>query len=344
MSYKIVRIGLIGCGFMAGEHLRHLQLLDDCKLVSVSDVDPSAIERLKKIAPWIDGVDEFKDYRDMIAAGGLDAVIVATPHSLHHEQALFALHNNLDALIEKPMVSRAAEAREIAHLAKEKKKLVMVGYQRHTEPPYAHARQIIASGELGKLHYVNAIQTQGWFRDKLGTWRTDPRFNELGYIADSGSHLIDAIQWISGSEVEEVIARTDNLSSEVPVNAAIFLRYSSGALASISMVGSAPEWHEQVRFYGELGEIICRFNYDEHYQAANSSVEIIDQNNYSIQRPLRMLPPRSNPTRNFINSLLGTEEPLCTVEDGMMTAVILEAIQASAKDGGKPVMMSMKKS
>ena len=169
-----------------------------------------------------------------------------------------------------------------------------------------------------------------------------PKYNELGYIADSGSHLIDAIQWISGSEVEEVIARTDNLSSEVPVNATIFLRYSSGASASISLVGSAPEWHEQVRFYGDLGEIICRFNYDEHYQAANSSFEMIDQDNYSIQRPLRMLPPRSNPARNFINSLLGKEEPLCTVEDGLRTAEMLEAIRASAKDGGKPVMISKK--
>ena len=341
MTNKIVRLGVIGCGFMAGEHLRHLQL-EDCKVVSVSDANPNAIERLKKITPWIDMVEEFSDYGDMITAGGLDAVIIATPHSLHHKQAVFALQNNLDVLIEKPMVTRAAEAREIANLSKAKQKLVMVGYQRHTEPSYAHARQIIASGELGKLQYINATQTQGWFRDKLGTWRTDPKFNELGYIADSGSHLIDAIQWISGSEVEEVMARTDNLSSEVPVNATIFLRFISGALAGISLVGSAPEWDEQLRFYGELGEAICNFNYDEHYQAAISSFEMIDRDNFSIQRPLRMLPPRSNPAKNFVNSLLGKEEPLCTVEDGLRTAEILEAIQASARDGGKPVMISKK--
>src|SRR5579862_6898502 len=102
MQGKTVRVGLVGCWFMAGEHLRHLQPLEGWKLVSVSDLDLTAIERLKKITSWIDEVKEFEDYREMIVAGDLDAVIIVTPHSLHFEQAVFALQNDLDVLIEKP--------------------------------------------------------------------------------------------------------------------------------------------------------------------------------------------------------------------------------------------------
>ncbi len=193
-----MKIGLIGSGFMAGEHLENLQPIEDCTVNAVSDVNPGAMRNLKNRFPSIENVREFTDYREMIRAGNLDAVIVVTPHSLHYEQAIFALQNDLAVLIEKPMVTNSTEAREIANLARTTGKLAMVAYQRHTEPTYWHARQLISEGKLGKLHFVSGLQTQGWYRDKLGSWRTDPKFNEMGYIADSGSHIIDAIRWIVG--------------------------------------------------------------------------------------------------------------------------------------------------
>ena len=191
-----MKIGLIGSGFMAGEHLENLQPIEDCTVNAVSDVNPGAMRNLKNRFPSIENAREFTDYREMIRAGNLDAVIVVTPHSLHYEQAIFALQNDLAVLIEKPMVTNSTEARDIANLARTTGKLAMVAYQRHTEPTYWHARQLISEGKLGKLHFVSGLQTQGWYRDKLGSWRTDPKFNEMGYIADSGSHIIDAIRWI----------------------------------------------------------------------------------------------------------------------------------------------------
>lgn len=328
-----MRIGFIGSGLMAGSHLKNLQGIEECEIAAISDVDRSAIWRLKRSLPWVKEATEFTDYHQMIESAKLDAVIIVTPHSLHHEQSIFALRNNLDVLIEKPMVMKIDEAREIAELSKIRKKLVMVAYQRHTEPKYVYARQSIARGELGKIHYITGIQTQGWLQDKLGTWRTDPKFNELGYVADSGSHLIDAIRWIDGSRAEEVYAQTDYLSSPVPVNASIIIRFSSGATAGISLTGGAPEWREQLRFFGELGEIICNYDYDEYYQSVKTSVEIIDRENSKALWPLRMLPLRSNPSRNFVNSLLGREEPACPVDDGVKTVEILDAIQTSAKSG-----------
>jgi len=331
-----MKLGLIGSGFMAGQHLENLQSIEDCTVASVSDVNPGAIRNLKKHFPSIENAGEFTDFREMIRAGNLDSVIIATPHSLHYEQTIFALQNDLDVLIEKPMVTTSAQAREIAELAKTTAKLVTVAYQRHTEPTYWHAQQLVSEGKLGKLHYVSGLQTQGWYRDKLGTWRTNPEFNEMGYIADSGSHLIDAVRWITGSRAQEVFARIENLSAEVPVNASVTIRFGDDTIASISLVGSAPEWREHIRLYGEQGEIVLNYNYDEYYAALNSSVEVTDYHNSRTERPLRMLPPRSNPTRNFVNSLRGKEDPLCTSEDGLKTTEILDAIQTSAKVG-KPV-------
>lgn len=331
-----MKIGLVGSGFMAGTHLKNLQLIKDCEVISICDVNPEVMHDLKNHFPSAERAQEFSDYREMIRAGNLDCVIIVTPHSLHHEQAIFALQNDLDVLIEKPMVTSSAEAREIAQLAKSKGKLVMVAYQRHTEPTYWHARQLVAEGKMGKVRYVSGLQTQGWYRDKLGTWRTNPKFNEMGYIADSGSHMIDAIQWICGSRAKEVSAHVDNLSAEVPVNASVTIKFSDGVMANIALVGCAPEWREHIRFYGEQGEIVLNFNYDEYYIAVNTSVEVIDYHNSKIERPLKMLPPRSNPTQNFIDSLLGRDDPLCTVEDGQKTAEMLDAIRTSAKLG-KPV-------
>jgi predicted dehydrogenase len=334
-----MEIGLIGCGFMAGEHLKNLRQMEDCTVTSVSDVNPEAIRNLKTHFPSIERAREFADYQEMIRAGGLDCVIIVTPHSLHCDQAIFALENNLDVLIEKPMVTSPSEAKKIADLARNSGRLVIVAYQRHTEPAYWHAKQLITDGNLGNIHYISGLQTQGWYRDKLGTWRTNPVYNEMGYIADSGSHLIDAIQWICGHRAEEVFAWIDNLSSDVPVNAGATIRFEGNIIANVSLVGSAPEWREHIRLYGDKGEIVLNFNYDEYYIALNTSVEIIDYYNSKIERPLRILPPRSNPTQNFVNSLRGKEEPLCTAEDGLKTAEILDAIQTSSKLG-KPVRLS----
>lgn len=321
---------------MAGTHLKYLQGTQGYSIEAVADVNQEAINKLKTICPWIGETLEFSDYKSMIESTDLDAVIIVTPHSLHYEQTVFALRHDLHVLIEKPMVTRAVEAEEIVRLSRDRQRIAMVAYQRHTEPKYIYARGQVASGKMGKVNFMTAYQTQGWLRDISGTWRTDPTFNELGYVSDSGSHLIDAVIWICGSEAEEVFARIDRLSSAVPVNASVFIRFENGALATVSLVGGAPEWREEARFYCDFGEVICSFNYDENYAAINTSVEILDKNNSKLERPLKSLPPRSNPTRNFLASILGLEEPACTAIDGLRTARILEAIQDSAASG-KPV-------
>jgi len=155
-----IRIGFIGCGGIANGHMQRLEKIEDAEVVALTDPNPSMMERLQKAFPKLAGVQKFADYKEMLEKVKLDAVGIFSPHTLHFQQAMDCLDRGLHLLMEKPMVCKVEHARKLIAKAEQKKRVVLISYQRHYMPQFRYMREIIQKGELGEVRFIAALQTQ----------------------------------------------------------------------------------------------------------------------------------------------------------------------------------------
>ena len=249
---KTIRLALIGCGNnMRGAHLKRIRANPHVKLVAACDPSTEAAERLQ--TDWGTPLALYSDDRKMIPAVQPDAVCISTPHCLHYDQARRALQAGCHVLVEKPLTIRPAHTRNLLDLARRKRRILHVSYQRHHYPAYRCARDLVRKGALGELRAMVGYVTQGWGLTPLG-WRMAPKLSGGGMLMDTGSHLVAAALYVTGLEAEEVCAFVDHKGCAVDILASASIRFRGGVLGSLSTVGKASR-HDERRRQRELREM-----------------------------------------------------------------------------------------
>jgi predicted dehydrogenase len=116
---------------------------------------------------WGSDVFTTRDYREILARKDVDAVIIATPDHWHKQAAVDAMHAGKDVYLEKPMIHLYSDGPEIIEAARATNRIIQVGSQRVSNVLYAKARDLLASGAIGKLNMVAAR----WDRNSsIGAW------------------------------------------------------------------------------------------------------------------------------------------------------------------------------
>ena len=148
------RIGIIGTGWWATTaHFPSVQAHPKAELVAAADVRPDI---LGKAGDKYGVANTYTDYKQMIDTENLDGVVVAVWHAEHHPVARACLESGLNVMLEKPMVLRAAHARELVQLAQRNKRELIIGYPWHFTAHTLRAREVVQSGELGRVLFVNS--------------------------------------------------------------------------------------------------------------------------------------------------------------------------------------------
>ena len=226
---ETIRIGLIGVGGMMRSHIKQMQPIEGVSIVALCDIDPTHIERAQTDFPALKECVTTANYKELLAHPDVDAVIVATPHTLHIEEALDAIAAGKHVLMEKPMVCAVDDAHKLLVALENHPKTFALAYQRHAMGTFKYMREKIQSGELGSVQFLCANQCQQWKKGTKGSWRQDPALSGGGQINDSGSHLLDILLWMTGLTVAEVAAFMDNSETPVDINSAISIRFTNGA-------------------------------------------------------------------------------------------------------------------
>jgi predicted dehydrogenase len=263
----------------------------------------------------------FGNYEEMLEEVELDGVIIASPHTLHAEQIRASLRRGLHVLTEKPMACTVKEAQSVIRAAKRHDRIVMIGYQRHFSPAFRRAREIIASGDIGEVTFAAALQAQNWLAGTRGTWRQDPSLSGGGQLNDSGSHLVDIVLWVTGLQPEVVCALVDNRGSKVDILSSLTVRFRGGAIGNLAVIGDAPQWWEDISWYCEGGALYVRDG--RLLLQRGSKTEEIKGRSKSA----------SDPDRNFVDSILGKDEPQTPAIGGLRVAELTEAAWESARSG-----------
>jgi 1,5-anhydro-D-fructose reductase (1,5-anhydro-D-mannitol-forming) len=202
----MLRVGIIGLGFMGKMHFRCWQALEDARLVAVCDIDEGKFASAGGVVGNITGAEQpldfrdiqtFTDAREMFAKMNLDAVSITLPTYLHPEYTCLALQSGVNVLSEKPMALDLAGCERMISVARESGKLLQVGHCIRFWPEYARAKAIVDSGQYGAIlaaTFQRLSSTPGW---SWQNWILDGA-KSGGAILDMHIHDADFVQYLFG--------------------------------------------------------------------------------------------------------------------------------------------------
>jgi predicted dehydrogenase len=335
-----LRVGIIGIGHWGPNHVRVFSDLDDCCVVGVADTDPNRLARISKRFP---GIDVTTDHQTLLADDRINAVIIATPTHTHVPISRQALLAGKHVLVEKPMCTATAEARELRDLIEATGLVYMVGHVFLFNNGIRKIKQLIESGELGQVHYIDAVRTN------LGPIRAD--YNAL---YDLGTHDLSIFNYLLDATPEEVSA-VGRCISQLAIEDVCFatMRYGDLTMGHVHVSWMNPRKVRTITVVGDRRMVFWDDMdlaqsirvYDKGI-AEPPSYDSYGQFHYVLRNADVHMPaiPASEPLVNQAQAFkewIQTGEPTGpTVHDGWRVAAVLESAMHSMQNNGRmvPVM------
>lgn len=323
---KKINVVIVGCGGMGGAHARWLKNNPDVQIVGLVDLTQDILRAFvdRVLRDYRPVPKAFIDHAAMYKQVRPDAVVIATPHTLHFEQGMQALKAGCHVLMEKPMVTSAAHAHKLAAEVRKRKKIFVIGYNTPCTPEFFFTREVIRKKTFGRLELVSGYLAQGWLRSTIGMWRQDPALSGGGQAYDSGAHLLNSLCWSVESDIAEVFAFMDNHGSPVDINSAINVRFANGVFASIVVSGNCPADGASMHFIFENGRI--------DIDGWGGSWINVFQGNQRLKYP-PIIGKSQTPDDNFIDAIRGRAEPRTSPRNGIVQSELMDAIYESAGTG-----------
>jgi predicted dehydrogenase len=238
-----VDVGVIGLGYWGPKLVRNLHDAPNTRLTWVADLDE---DRLARVQAQYPGVQVTSDYRDLLASD-VAAVIVATPIRTHYELARAALTRSKHVLVEKPLAATSAEATDLVRIAERNNLTLMVGHTFIHNPAIRALRDIVRSGELGEIYYIDMA------RLNLGIFRSD-----VNVLWDLAPHDLSILLYILQEDPTEVFAQgRASVNHGVHDVAYIWAKFSGHILAHIHVSWLSPRKVRQVTIVGSRKMVVC---------------------------------------------------------------------------------------
>ena len=196
-----VRVGVIGAGSRGQGLMRLMDSVDGLKVTAFSEIIPFRIEEARSLAK---DASSYRDYRNLLDRKDIDAVVIATPFSMHAKMAVDALNAGKHVYCEKTMAKGISGIQKTIDSVKNSGKVFQTGHQYHSSPLYKKVVKMVNSDYLGE---ITSFECQ-WNRN--GNWRRtvpDPKWEKMinwrmyreysgGLTAELCSHQIDFINWV----------------------------------------------------------------------------------------------------------------------------------------------------
>jgi predicted dehydrogenase len=257
-----VKIGLIGLGNIGRTHIRYLSTMDNIELVGVCDIAQEKADQFAKDCK----TTAYYSHTELFDQSGLEAVIIAVPHYDHTPISIEALERGLHVLCEKPLAVHVNDAKKsIAAYeeAKQKNPKVMFGimFQERTLPFYRKLKDIVESGELGRLTRVTWINT-AWFRSQSyydsGDWRATWAGEGGGILTNQCPHTLDMYQWLFGLpariSAHAHIGKYHHIEVEDEVTA--YFEHDSGMIGHFIVTTAESPGTNRLEIIGENGKLV----------------------------------------------------------------------------------------
>lgn len=208
-----LRAAVVGVGYLGRFHAQKYASLKGVDLVGVADSDPA---RAAEVAGEL-GTTPYGDYRDL--AGKVDLVSIVVPTRFHHEVTSFFLQNGVHVLLEKPITTTVAEAKELIAMAEASGLVLQVGHLERFNPAFTEV-----AGMLKHPGFIEAMRVAPF----------KPRGTDVSVVLDLMVHDIDIIRRFVGSEITSISATGAVVYSSEPDIANARIEFACGCVANVT--------------------------------------------------------------------------------------------------------------
>jgi predicted dehydrogenase len=325
------RIAMIGCGIMAGWHIREImKYAPSSEIVAICEPSEAAYAANARlfVEAGLEPPPNQPDLARLLAEHAVDTAFIITPHVHHHDQTVACLEAGLDVLLEKPMVMSTAEAESLIAAQERTGRLLVVAFPGGLSPRIRKAVEMLRSGELGRLLSISATVWQDWGALTSGTWRQIPQLAGGGFLFDTGAHMLNTVCDLAGRELAEVAAWLDDSGRPVETMGVIMGRLESGVMVTMHACGEAiPSCASDVRVF--CSQAILRTGvWGEQLDLQRAGARQL--------RPVKVA-GSTGVWQQFQAVRSGEIANPCPPEVGLRMARLYDAIKASAAQGGQPV-------
>lgn len=251
MITPLLRIGVIGVGVMGADHVRRLTTtINGAAITAINDFDP---DRAAALAEHIPGARVVAEPEDLIDAADVDAVLIASPGSVHEKQLLRCIEQNKPVLCEKPMTMDTDSAYRVVQAESETgKRLITVGFMRRFDPEFQAVKQLLDAGTLGAPLMAHST---------VRVAEVPESFVSEMIVKDSIVHDIDVTRWLFDEDIATVtlhrpVQTSHRASPDLADPLFVVLQTVSGRLSTVSILVNARSGYQvRLETVGELGSV-----------------------------------------------------------------------------------------
>ncbi len=247
----MINIGIIGCGKMASAHIDALACIPAARIAAVCDVDE---ERCRQFAEKC-GAQAYTSYEEMTEKENLGLVIICLPPGLHGACACHCAEKGINIFLEKPMGVNSAECRAMIEACRKSGVMLWVGHMQRYSVENRIAKELIDSGDYGRLASINEIRSCEYPKDTSPKWIMDRKIAGGGMLFNLGSHTIDMAQFLAGSRVKAAECSASFLDNRTENMASGFLKLENGVAVTFNLIGSCKGRRYEIDLYLTDGQI-----------------------------------------------------------------------------------------
>jgi predicted dehydrogenase len=333
-QFSMVRAAIIGMGSWGQNLVNSVQGKSDAiQFVAGATRTPARAEEFGRRH----GISVQASFEAVLADPSIDAVVLATPHSMHTEQIVAAARAGKHVFTEKPLGLTAAQSEAAVRTCAEHKVTLAVGYNWRFQPALQEIRRMLADGQLGKLlHIEGNFCGPSVHRFGRDHWRQNREEGPAGGMTGRGVHVVDAMLYLAGA-IDSVYAQSFRLVQDFGVDdtTSMLFRFKSGATGYLgTIIASAETWRMQVfgsKGWAEVGDV-------EHLTTWQMKVCFFDPANPMIKQKPQLMTFETISTEraeleHFARAIQAGRPLAVPGGDEVQNVAVLEAIVESARKG-----------
>lgn len=334
-----LRIGIIGCGEWGKNHLRTFDSMNDCTVSHAADLSEKKLQSMKQRYSWLRTTAKSSE---VIQAGNVDAIVIATTTRAHYGLAKQALEAGKHVLCEKPLTLSSQESQELTELAESKQLTLMVGHVFMFNPGIMYLKEQIKNGALGNILYMDSVRTN------LGPIRQD-----VGAIYDLASHDISIFNFLLDEEPLQVSAKAGYyIQPDREDMAYVTLEYPNMTISHAHVSWLNPRKVRQLTVVGDKKMMVWDdimpletiriydkgLNGPPDYDTFGQFQISLRDADVTIPK-VQMFEPLRKQAEHFVRCVQHRERPLSDGWNGLSVVRTLEAAMQSLREEGRTVSL-----
>jgi predicted dehydrogenase len=329
-----LKIGFVGTGSMGqcAHLINYANLKEECEVVAIAEARP----QLAKLVAERYGIPNvFSDHKELLAQGGVDAIIASQPFRRHSLLVPDILRARIPVFTEKPVTLRIESAEELVKLGEELGVLHMIGNQKRSDPAMEYAKSLVdewkSSGEFGKMKYIRVTMPRGDWRagadlplmsdepnprDALEPFPSDldeKWGNKYNAFVNYYIHQVNAIRFLLGESYK--------VSYADPSGVLLVGESQSGICATLEMspYETSSEWHESILVAFDHGyvQIELAAPLARHRAGKVTVMKDNGKEKYYSQPILPNIDPMRKQAMNFLAAVRGERPAPCTAKEAL---------------------------